>query len=383
MVETLGLFPLMGQEAIWRRWQKLLDSRRLGHAHILFGRSGVGKDSLALRIAATVNCNSTTRPCGECPSCRRMATLEHPAVHLIHALPRKKASKTDPFDGLKEKEMDQIRSELERKAAWPYHRLNITGANDIRIASIRKLRKEIYLHSNPGETKVILILRAHRMNLEAANALLKILEEPPAGSLFLLTTEYPDQLPDTIRSRCQQHRIPDLPWETIREYLRAETDANPRQTEVAARLSQGSLELARQFSGGETSEWLSLVDRIIQMLQEEDYASLAGITRELADKDHFDEASRAQILDLLILVFRDLAHLELEKTDSHWTSSLQHISDAFPNANPVRAVQHIERSIDALSRKVYLPLALTSLFLALRKELRGKSEPEFEETLYS
>lgn len=386
MATQMTLFPLVGQREIWRRWQRLLTSGRLGHAHLLTGPAGIGKDSLAYRIAAAVNCeapDSLKRPCGECPSCHRMRTLEHQAVIQIFALPRKTASKTDPMDGMKEGEIDSISRELARKAEWPYHRLNIEDANDIRIASIRKLRKDIYLGGNPGEMKVVIILRAHRMNDEAANALLKILEEPPDHTLFLLTTEYPDRLPDTIRSRCQVHAIPSLPWVTIRDFLVREQQVGPSDAELAARLSQGSVELARQYSGEITSEWLALLKAIVAALCHESYAKLYEQVEIIGDKERFDDASRQEFLSLMILFFRDLALAEEGIVTSVWKGEIQDLTATYPNLDAAGAVEHIETCKDALRRKVYLPLALTSLFLRLRARLHGVDTASLMEAVYS
>ncbi len=371
MVEALNKFQLIGQEQTRRYWETLIGSGRFGHAHILSGHSGVGKDALAFFIAAALNCKADTKkPCGNCISCRQFLNLENQALQLIFALPRRSANQTDPFTGIKEKEMILINEELAKKAAWPYYHLQIDAANDIRIAGIRKLRKDIYLAIDPGTTRVIIILRAHKMNMEAANALLKILEEPPAGTIFLLTTEYADRLPDTIRSRCALHHVPDLNWKLIREDLLQKKGVDPVQAEICARMSMGDLAAAHGYAEQDNTFWLDRIRATLNTLAKEDFVSVHKQVLLLADKEEQTDDSRQQFLSLLILFFRDVA-LKVKMGETVlWATQSQQMNKLFPNCDSQGAIKAIERTKNALERKVHLQLALTALFFELRKHLR-------------
>lgn len=116
MAETLNPYHLIGQDQTRRYWESLIRSGRFGHAHILSGHSGVGKDAMALTIGTILNCKAeNNKPCGECSACRQMQNFEHPALHLIFALPRRSPSQTDPFAGIKDGEMTLINEELSKK----------------------------------------------------------------------------------------------------------------------------------------------------------------------------------------------------------------------------------------------------------------------------
>ncbi len=374
MAKTLNLFQLIGQEQSREYWDALIKSGRFGHAHILSGHSGVGKDALAFTIAATLNCKSeSVKPCGECQACRQILNLEHPALHLLFALPRKSASQTDPFSGLKESEMELINADLKKKIEWPYYHLQIDGANDIRIAAIRKLRKDIYLANDLGNTRVVIILRAHKMNVEAANALLKILEEPPQGTVFMLTTEFPDRLPDTIRSRCSMHHVPDLSWNLIQEDLIAKKGVDKIQAEICARMSMGDLAAAHTFAERDNTFWLDRIRATLNTLAREDFVSVHKQSLLLKDKALENDESRQQFLSLLILFFRDVAMDIKQGETALWVTQVQQMKKLFPECNSHAAIKEIERTKDALARKVHLQLALTALFFQLRKHLRGQS----------
>ena len=374
MAEALNIFQLIGQDQTRQYWSTLIQSGRFGHAHILSGHSGVGKDALAFNIAATLNCKSLqSKPCGQCASCNQLKNLEHPALKLIFALPRRSASQTDPFSGIKDKEMGLINAELSKKMRWPYYHLQVDGANDIRIATIRQLRKDIYLGNDMGSTKVVIILRAHKMNVEAANALLKILEEPPPKTIFLLTTEFPDRLPDTIRSRCAIHNIPDLSWELIRDDLVEKKGVNQVQAEISARMANGDLAAAHSFAEQDNTFWLDRIRATLNALAREDFVSVHKQTLLLKDKELENDESRQQFLSLLILFFRDVA-LDAKPGDTAlWVAQVQQLKKLFPECDYHGAIQAIERTKDALERKVHLQLSLTALFFELRKHLRGQS----------
>jgi DNA polymerase-3 subunit delta' len=373
MAEALNSFQIVGQEATIQSWETLLNSGRFGHAHILSGHSGVGKDALAFYVAASLNCKTGKRKaCGVCQSCRQFLNLEHPALHLIFALPRRSASQTDPFAGIKEAEMTEINNELSKKVKWPYYHLQIEGANDIRISGIRQLRKNIYLANDPGTTRVVIILRAHKMNVEAANALLKILEEPPSNTVFLLTTEFPDRLPDTVRSRCALHHVPDLSWQLIKDTLIEKKGSDPMQSEICARMSMGDLATAHIYAEQDNTFWLDRIRATLNSLAANDFASIHRQVLIMNDKELQNDDTRQQFLSLLILLFRDVALRATEVETSLWAAQVQQINKLFPECDSRSAIQTIEKTKDALERKVHLQLALTALFFELRKYLRGK-----------
>jgi len=371
MAEKINPFNIIGQEQARQYWDSLIGSGRFGHAHIISGHSGVGKDALAFTIAAILNCKAAgDKPCGKCIACRQIQNLEHPALQLIFALPRRSTSHTDPFAGIKPNEMLLINEELAKKIKWPYYHLQVDGANDIRIAAIRKLRKDIYLAHDTGSTRVVIILRAHRMNVEAANALLKILEEPPEGTVFLLTTEFPDRLPDTIRSRCAMHHMPDLSWKLIRDDLLEKKGVDAVQAEISARMAMGDLAAAHTYAEQDNTFWLDRIRATLNTLAREDFVSVHKQTLLLKDDDLENDESRQQFLSLLILFFRDVA-LDIKPGETAlWVTQVQQMQKLFPGCNSHGAIKAIERTKDALARKVHLQLALTALFFELRKYLR-------------
>lgn len=151
-------------EPAWTVLRHALEADRLGHALLLHGPAGLGKTVLADRIAARLLClQPAATACGECRSCRLLEAGTHPDRFAI-----------EPED-----------------ADAP-----------IKVEAIRDLSHRMQLTARMSPARVTVIRRAERMNLNAANALLKTLEEPPAGAWLILVTDHPGRLPVTIRSRC-------------------------------------------------------------------------------------------------------------------------------------------------------------------------------------
>jgi DNA polymerase-3 subunit delta' len=145
------------------RFKRLEANHRLAHAYLLVGPQDSGKTQTALSLAQLVNCESTAqKPCGECAACNKIASGNHPDVHVLG-----------------NDEMDSIK-----------------------IEEIRFLLSRAHLMAYEGRTKVFIIRNIELMTLEAANALLKTLEEPAPNTLMVLTTSVPEANLDTIRSRC-------------------------------------------------------------------------------------------------------------------------------------------------------------------------------------
>src|SRR5215510_2932177 len=197
----------IGNRKIIDRLRAKLREDRFPHGLIFSGPAGVGKHTAALMIAKALNCKKATAPddfCNECPSCRKIEVGTHPDVMTITV------------------EED---------------------ASQIKIAQIRHLLSMLALQPLEGRNKVFIIDPADMMNPEAANALLKGLEEPPENSFLILITVNVHELLLTVRSRCQVYNFTPLTLDEIRQHGIAD--------ELTVRWSQGSIGRARSLNMAE------------------------------------------------------------------------------------------------------------------------------------
>lgn len=171
---------------------------RLPHALLIHGARGVGKLALAERMAQLLLCehaDAARRPCGECEGCRWFLSGSHPDFRRLEpeALAKQPAEPEEGEEGASE-------TVPARRTRQP--------SLQIRIEQVRELAGFLNLRSHRGRLRVALIHPAEDMNENAANALLKGLEEPPAGAVFVLVSHRPARLPPTIRSRCVALSVP-------------------------------------------------------------------------------------------------------------------------------------------------------------------------------
>jgi DNA polymerase-3 subunit delta' len=202
--------------------QPILDSlarrlERLPHALLVHGPRGVGKLALAERAAQFLLCEGAQKPCGTCDGCRWFLGGNHPDFRRLEPEALAKEPAADP-DG----------EAPARRTKQP--------SIEIKVDQVRELADFLYVRSHRGRLRVALVHPAEHMNENAANALLKGLEEPPAGAVFILVSHRPAQLLPTIRSRCVAIPVP-LP---------------PREAAVAWLSQQGVKDAARwlAYAGG-------------------------------------------------------------------------------------------------------------------------------------
>ena len=193
----------------WTFLSNIKQNSRVPNALLFHGNAGIGKESTAIEFAAYVNCQqeSIKSACGKCSSCSKIKNNNCEYIDYIFPLPKGKikTKKDSVSKSFTEKTLAEYNYELKEKLLNPFHDISISGANTILINSIREIKKKLYRSTDSVVQKIVIIFEAEKLchpNQEAANSLLKILEEPPSNSTFILVTSKSNLLLDTIKSRC-------------------------------------------------------------------------------------------------------------------------------------------------------------------------------------
>lgn len=226
------LSKVKGHSGIKRLLINLVENERLGHAYLFAGPEGVGKAFTALQFFTFLSCPNARdgEPCGQCHVCQTMANLEFPDLHILGP------------------------------GILPGHEHQRT----IKIQEIRELGEFINYPPMQGPYKMVLINDAHLMTTEAANALLKVLEEPPSATLFILVSALDGRLPITIRSRCTGVWFGALEPGEIAQVLQ-EQGVSPDRAGMLGRVAGGSVRVALQLS--EPEAWAFRQEALGHLLQ--------------------------------------------------------------------------------------------------------------------
>jgi DNA polymerase-3 subunit delta' len=241
----MPLPPLIGHRETRARLAAAVRAGKLPQVLLFTGGAGVGKQRLALWLAQLVLCEkSGDEPCGTCRACKLVSNLSHPDLHWFVPVPRSKAS--DPDKQIEETGQTLAQLMEERRARPLYG--EVDGMASHSIATVRLLQRRAALTSVEGGPRVFIIGDADRLvaqeaSPEAANALLKLLEEPPERSFFLLTTVEPRRLLPTVRSRAVTIRLGRVPDADVREFLATHLHPRPASQELDQRVAfaEGSL----------------------------------------------------------------------------------------------------------------------------------------------
>ncbi len=240
-----GYLSVWGHDDLRARLTSAATAERLPQSMLFQGPAGVGKQRLAIWTAAVLNCRSSDpRPCGECKSCRLAARLEHPDIHWFFPLTRPKRANSP--EQMRQKLEDQRAEELEARRTNRFYLDEHEGARGIYVGAVHTMRMSALSPPAMGPNKVLVIGRAEALipqmgSHEAANALLKLLEEPPRDTNIILTSDVPGALLPTIRSRVQVVRVAPLPIDQVREFLVKEPELSPQSAGLLAAASSGSI----------------------------------------------------------------------------------------------------------------------------------------------
>jgi DNA polymerase III subunit delta' len=254
----MHLPPVYGHVDVRRQLLAALRAGNLPQSLLLHGPPGVGKERVGLWLAQLILCLTPAADgdaCGSCQSCRFVERLEHPDVHWFFPLPRPDASTPEK---LREKLEEARFAELAERRADAFHVPAFEKAPTYFLGMVQNLQRLASVRPAMGSRKVFLVGDAELMvpqesSPEAANAFLKLLEEPPADTTLILTSANPGALLPTIRSRVLPVRLLRLPISEVAGFLAGEKGLPPAEAERLAALSEGAIGRALRLlptSGG-------------------------------------------------------------------------------------------------------------------------------------
>ena len=234
---------VIGQEEVKKKFLLEVKENRIPHVQLICGPEGVGKLPLAIAYARYLLCPNHTEEdaCGICPSCVKMNKLAHPDLHFVFPIVKKKNQKEVVCD-------DYIKDWRNFVINNPYFNLNhwlkeMDAENSqamIYTKESDEILRKLSLKSSEGGYKVMIIWLPEKMNEACSNKLLKLLEEPPAKTVFLLVSEQPDLMLTTILSRTQRVNVRHIKEESIIEKLKNSYGLTDQDAQITAHLANGN-----------------------------------------------------------------------------------------------------------------------------------------------
>ncbi|MFQ6675030.1 MAG: ATP-binding protein [Fidelibacterota bacterium] len=378
---------LAPQEKVWRRLLAAYRNGRVAGAYLFHGPPGTGKEGYAILFSALMNCHTPKDgPCGNCPSCAKFKTLQAPNVTLLVPFPRNRdiVKEDRPLKALSDRTLALLTELMATKGRDPYTKISLPRATTILLNSVRELREKIYLKAVERGRKFVLIFDAHMLMTqqgESANALLKIVEEPPGDTTFILTTEHPERLAETIRSRCHGVYFPAVGEEALVSYLTGRLNLEDSRARLIAHLSQGNVRLARMLAEENLDDLDSGIQNLVAWLTRESGEGYRNFITHALSTYRTDPQVLSLHFQLLSYVFRDAylmrtldgrARLILAKL----RDDIQELCTRFPRADFAGVVSAIELCMDSLGRNYQPNLVFMNLLLDIRQSLRGATEME-------
>lgn len=326
----LAFQDILGHDTIKQHFQKAIELHKVSHAYILAGEAGMGRKSLAHAFALTLLCEKGgSQPCMSCHACKQVLSGNHP--DLIHVTHEKPAS---------------------------------IGVDDIR----EQIHDTIMIRPYSSYYKIYIVDEAEKMTIQAQNALLKTIEEPPSYAVIILLTTNGDLFLPTILSRCVQLKLKPLQDSVISEYLVEALGVSESEARLYAAFARGNLGKAIKLCGSE--EFKDMYKRLLAMLRNirnMDISDLLEFIKKLKE-----EMDIYECLDFMQVWYRDAlmfkvtndANLLIFKEEYSTISEMsrQIGYDGFENI-----LQAIEKARVRLEANVNMELAMELMFLVMKE----------------
>lgn len=326
-----GFQDILGHETIKEHFRKAIETHKVSHAYILAGEAGMGQKSLANAFALTLLCeNGQTEPCMECHSCTQVLSGNHP--DLIYVTHEKPAS---------------------------------IGVDDIR----EQINNTIQIRPYSADYKIYIVDEAEKMTVQAQNALLKTIEEPPAYAVLILLTTNPDGFLPTILSRCVQLKLKPLQDSVIRSYLTEKMGVSESQSELYAAFARGNLGKAKKLA--ESEEFRQVYEHVLGILKNVkrmDISQLLDAVKRVKE----EQMELSECLDIMQIWYRDALMFKVTKDanllifkDEY--SAMNEMSTQIGYDGFENILSAIDKARVRLDANVNMELALELMFLAMKE----------------
>lgn len=354
-----------------------VSNNHVSHSQLFYGQEGCAQLAMAWAYATYLNCEQRqpTDSCGNCASCHKMKKLIHPDVHWIFpAIKPKKGEEEKKVANYMQLWRDTL---IKNPYFSNYFWQNSLGGTKMQqgiipVDEARKILEKISLKPYEGEFKIVIIWLPETMNNEAANAILKVLEEPPAKTVFLMVSNQPNSLLPTILSRAVHVYVPLATDSEMMQVLQQKMGLNHTQAHVRTILSSGSIGKATEIDTQENNITFENATHFLR-------SSYGFIVNDLVNfSDEFDKQGKQEqvnFLHYILSIFRDLILWQnngkvLIKRPSPELVFIEKFSAAVNESNLETVIENTEKAIYHIERNGKPKMIIMDLAIDYRKLLK-------------
>lgn len=376
---------VIGQEDVKQYLLRSVKEQRISHAQLFSGPSGTGKLALAIAYAQYISCKDKQEndSCGTCSSCVKFNKLAHPDFHFTMPLAStKRVTKAEQL--VSSTFMTEWR---EFVLDNPYAGLNEWFAKigvenkqgNINVHESAEILRKLSLKPYEGEYRILIVWMPEKMNAQCANKLLKIIEEPPQKTVFLLITEDPEELLPTILSRVQMVKVPAMSDEDIAGGLKAQFELDDKQLRHIITLSEGSYFTAVKMAEHDESaefhtdkfvEWMRwcYAMKVSELLEFSEEMAKSGRERQKVFLNH-----AISILRKALLLNFDVNDLVKIADDSE-QDFLTKFAPFVHGANTPDLIAEFDKAVYHIERNAYAKIVFMDLSIKIHDLLRVPQE---------
>ena len=377
--KTVLFKEIPGNKIVKKELIKSVKKDRIAHAQLFLGKSGNAKLALAIAFAQFLNCEKRgeTDSCNSCHSCLMYNSLSHPDLHLIFPVLKINKIKNPVSDNFISQWREIV---LDNPYLSPtdwykyFDAENKQGA--IYTHEAEQLQKKVALKNYESVYRVILIWMPEKMNLTCANKLLKLIEEPPKGTFFLMASENFEKLLPTITSRMQIVKTKPFSTEEITSFLQTQKGVTKEKSLAIAAIANGNINKAINLSQSEIEENSPLKDfqKWMQICYKVNLSELVSWTDNTAKKGRENQKEFLQyalkiIRACLISNANNQKILKLEKQEENFVSNF---APFIHGKNSVSIFERLEKSIYGIERNANPKILFYELSIQMMRLLKVK-----------
>jgi len=368
MTNILG--QITGNDKVKLILSNIINSGNIPHAFLFAGSDGIGKENTAITFAKALNQTDNIEINKKI--FHSIETFSEPYVKYILPLPRGKneTEQNDPYEKLTSDEIELINLEFHKKSQNLFYKIEIPKANLIRINSIRDIKKFLSMNYDDIKYRVVLISQAHLMNEESQNALLKNLEEPPEGVIFIIVTSAPEKLRETIRSRCWKINFQPLESELVSKILVEKFKVEKITADEVAPFSGGSIQQAIELIENDFEDLREKTIRILRYSFGRKYNSALLEFENIISES--DQTKAKLIIRLILFWLNDFQKIRNSSQSSQiffskHTETLEKFYAKFPVVDTSRVTQSLDKISSSFKSNINLNIAINNIISELSR----------------